>query len=71
MVRASPEQVQPASLWEYHLLPKDSQGEVQQEVLAEGKGPRDFFALEGVPEMDYEPSEAPSDVREVEIPLYK
>lgn len=39
-----------------------------QEVLAEGKGPRDFISLEGAPEIEYEPSEAPSGIQEVEIP---
>ena len=68
LVRASPEQVRPASLREYHLLPKDSSGGVKPEVLAEGKGPRDFISLEGIPDEEYEPSEGPSDMIDVEIP---
>ena len=68
LIRASPEQIRPASLREFQCLPRDEEGRVRDERLIQGQGPRSFEILEGVPdvsgdvEMDartdsYEPSE--------------
>ena len=68
LIRASPEQIRPASLREFQCLPRDEEGRVRDERLIQGQGPRSFEVLEGVPdvsgdvEMDartdsYEPSE--------------
>ena len=46
LIRASPEHLRPASLREYHLLPRDDQGDVMDEKLKEGKGPREFLDLD-------------------------
>ena len=52
LIRASPEQVRPASLREYSQLPRDSHGQVVNERLNPDVGPR------------YSPSLAPEEARE-------
>ena len=58
IIRASPEQLRPASLREYHKLPKDSMGNVMDET-PRGRG---YLELEDIPEEspvgDVAPSEA-------------
>ena len=49
LIRASPEQLRPASLREYMSLPRGSDGGVIDDVPRDGNGPRDFVALDDVP----------------------
>ena len=52
LIRASPEHLRPASLREYHLLPRNESGEVVEEKLIEERGPREFVDLDELPEAD-------------------
>ena len=57
LIRASPEHVRPASLREYPMLPRDSEGRVRNEEM-DRRGPRSFIQLDEAPE--YSPSVAPA-----------
>ena len=63
LIRASPQHLRPASLREYHALPKDSSGRVLDETVSPQA--RNFHALTDVPPIDeasmYEPSIAPTE----------
>ena len=58
LIRASPEHLRPASLREYHLLPRNESGEVVEERLIEERGPREFVDLDELPEADQVRSES-------------